>query len=218
MATRTTWPGSDLRTMPLRGGLPVRAIHGWCIRVCGLAALLLLCCDIIDTSTTRPANAQADMVAAQDAVPSVAPVPPTPTDRPADAYLARALDNYDQHDLNGAIADYTQALALQPNSADAYLGRGLAYYARGDMDGAIADFTQALALRPAAANIYNNRGLAYYDKGDREQAIADYTALPHLPCSGKERTNQLYYKDEYNCFFAGYHPTLCLARSRGHGH
>jgi len=176
MATRTTWPGSDLRTMPLRGGLPVRAIHGWCIRVCGLAALLLLGCDIIDTSTTRPANAQADMVAAQDAVPSVAPVPPTPTDRPADAYLARALDNCDRHDLNGAIADYSAALALQPNSADAYLGRGLAYYARGDLDRAGEDFTQALALRPDDATAFCSRGLVRRGLGQRAAALADFRA------------------------------------------
>src|SRR5512141_2758948 len=99
MATRTPWPNGDFRTMPRCGGVPVRAIHGTCIRVCCLAALLLLLlgCDAVDGSTARPSSVPANSVAAHDAPPSLPPVPPTPTDRSADAYLARAADSYHRH-------------------------------------------------------------------------------------------------------------------------
>src|SRR5689334_11763976 len=162
MATRIPWSNGGKRTMPHRGGGSVRAIHGMCTRLCSLAALLLLLlgCDAVDGAMTRPSSVPADTVVVHGAPPSIPPVSPTPTERSADADLAHAADNYHRHDLDAAIVEYTQALALQPDSADAYQGRGLAYYGQGDVDRAIADFTQALALRPDAATIYNNRGLA----------------------------------------------------------
>jgi len=128
MATRTPWPNGDFRTMPRCGGVPVRAIHATCIRVCSLAALLLLLlgCDAVDGATTRPSSVPADTVAAYDAPPSIPSVSSTPTEGSADAYLARATNSYQRHDLDAAIVAYTQALALQPDSADAYQGRGLA--------------------------------------------------------------------------------------------
>jgi Flp pilus assembly protein TadD len=42
-----------------------------------------------------------------------------------------------------AIADFTQAIRLDPNNAKAYRERGLAYNNKGDYDGAIGDCTQA---------------------------------------------------------------------------
>jgi tetratricopeptide (TPR) repeat protein len=74
-----------------------------------------------------------------------------------------------------AIADYTQALRLDPNIALAYNNRGMAYAGKGDYDRAIADYTQALRLDPNIALAHNNRGMAYADKGDYDWAIADYT-------------------------------------------
>jgi Flp pilus assembly protein TadD len=51
-----------------------------------------------------------------------------------------------QYDL--AIADYTQALHIDPNDASAYNNRGLAYHSKGQDDLAIADYTQALRINP----------------------------------------------------------------------
>jgi hypothetical protein len=111
MGTRTTRLSSDVSTLPLRGGLPVRAIQGRCIRVCSLAAILILMlgCDVVDTSTARPANAETDTIVWQASVPSITPVPPTPTELPADVYLARAVDQYDQHVFDSAITNHTRA-------------------------------------------------------------------------------------------------------------
>jgi tetratricopeptide (TPR) repeat protein len=73
-----------------------------------------------------------------------------------------------------AIANYDQAIALDPQYAAVYNNRGIAYTDLGDLEQAIADYDQALALDPQYALAYNNRGIAYADLGDLEQAIADY--------------------------------------------
>ena len=77
-------------------------------------------------------------------------------------------------DLDRAIADYDQAIALKADDAEAYNNRGNAYADKGDLDHAIADYDQAIALKPDSAEVYNNRGLAYAKKGDLDHAIADY--------------------------------------------
>jgi tetratricopeptide (TPR) repeat protein len=74
--------------------------------------------------------------------------------------------------LEQALADYDQAIALDPQYAAAYNNRGIAYANLGDLEQAIADYDQALALDPQDALAYNNRGNAYRTLGDLEQAIA----------------------------------------------
>jgi lipoprotein NlpI len=74
-----------------------------------------------------------------------------------------------------AIADYTQAISLNPKSSTFYNNRGIAYRHKGDADRAIADYTQAISLDPKDHEAYYNRGIIYGNKGDVDRAIADYT-------------------------------------------
>jgi tetratricopeptide (TPR) repeat protein len=78
------------------------------------------------------------------------------------------------------IADFSQAIRLDPNYATAYSNRGVAYKEKGDHDRAIADYSQAIRLDPNYATAYNNRGNAYSDKGDHDRAIADYSQAIRL--------------------------------------
>jgi tetratricopeptide (TPR) repeat protein len=73
-----------------------------------------------------------------------------------------------------AIADHTQAIALNPNDASHYYNRGNEYIDKKLPDQAIADYTQAIALKPDYASAYGNRGIAYSDKNLEDQALADY--------------------------------------------
>jgi tetratricopeptide (TPR) repeat protein len=50
--------------------------------------------------------------------------------------------------MDRAIADYTEALRLDPKYTFAYYNRGDAYRYNGDLDRAIADYTEALRLVP----------------------------------------------------------------------
>jgi lipoprotein NlpI len=83
-------------------------------------------------------------------------------------------------DNDKAIADYSQAIQLNPKDAVAFNNRGSAYLAKGNSDRAIADYSQAIQLNPRDAGAYNNRGNAYYAKGDNERAIADSSQVIQL--------------------------------------
>ena len=100
---------------------------------------------------------------------------PVPALDQSTVHFYRGTAYYSKDDYDHAIADYDQAIQLQPDNAKAYNNRGLAYAYKGDYDRAIADYDRAIQLRPDHAKAYNNRGLAYYDKGDYDRAIADYT-------------------------------------------
>jgi tetratricopeptide (TPR) repeat protein len=78
-------------------------------------------------------------------------------------------------DLDRAIADYNQAISLDPKYPKAYHGRAILYKNRGDLDRAVADYSQAIALDPKYSIAYNNRGVAYEGRGDLDRAIADYS-------------------------------------------
>ncbi len=73
-----------------------------------------------------------------------------------------------------AIADYNQAITINPQDAKAYFNRGVAKSDLGDKAGALADYTQAITINPQLADAYNNRGVAKSDLGDKAGAIADY--------------------------------------------
>ncbi|MBI4612590.1 MAG: tetratricopeptide repeat protein [Planctomycetes bacterium] len=83
---------------------------------------------------------------------------------------ARSLQN----DLEGALADLTRAIELDPGLGSAYLNRGAVRKAMGDLEGAIADYTRAAEIGPARAAIYLNRGAALAARGDSRRAIEDY--------------------------------------------
>jgi tetratricopeptide (TPR) repeat protein len=93
--------------------------------------------------------------------------------------------------LNKAIADYTEAIRLDPQKVDdrgdlAYHKRGTVYAERGEHDKAIADYTEAIRLYPVAkgpflphhlAGVYNARAKSHEKTGKYDKAIADYAEV-----------------------------------------
>jgi len=82
---------------------------------------------------------------------------------------------FDKRQWDKAIAEYNEAIELDPKYADAYFNRGNANYNKGQYDQAIDDYTKAIEINPGLADAYANRGLAYAQgKGQFDQAISDF--------------------------------------------
>ena len=121
-------------------------------------------------------------------VQAAATIRPSPTVRRpsgstrvyATAYLDRGKAYRNKGDLDKAIADYTEAIRLNPKLTGAFGCRGLAFEKRGDFNQAIADFTEAIRLGPTLSVGPYDRGEAYSKKGDLDKAIADYTEAIRL--------------------------------------
>ena len=75
----------------------------------------------------------------------------------AKSYREQGIVAYRNGDLNGAIADFDQAIQLDPKDPEAYNCRGEAYRDKGDYDRAIADFDHALEIEPAMRAAANNK-------------------------------------------------------------
>jgi len=94
----------------------------------------------------------------------------------APAYINRGAARYRIGDYQGALEDFTKAIALAPDSAIAYNNRGLARVKSGDYLGAIGDFTKAIELDPRVAAVFFNRGIARAHHREFARAIEDFQA------------------------------------------
>jgi lipoprotein NlpI len=93
----------------------------------------------------------------------------------ADIFIDRGTAYQVTKDRDGALADYSQAIRLNPEAAVAFYDRGLIYADKGDFDRAIADYSQAIRIDPKFASAFSDLGDAYRRKGDLDRAIADYS-------------------------------------------
>ena len=87
----------------------------------------------------------------------------------------QGVEKYEAGNYQGAIADYTKAIEINPQEAIPYYYRGDAKFNLQDYQGAIADYTKAIEMNPEYADAYNNRGIVKRYLKDYKGAIADYT-------------------------------------------
>ena len=83
-----------------------------------------------------------------------------------------------------AIADYDQAIRLQPDLAEAYNSRGHTKNELGRYESAIADFDQAILLQPEHAKAHTNRGIAKAALSRTAEARSDFEAALALAQEG----------------------------------
>jgi tetratricopeptide (TPR) repeat protein len=72
-------------------------------------------------------------------------------------YDNRGIRYAKKGEADRAIADYSEAIRLDPRNATAYYNRGKVWRAKGDYDRAIADAGEAIKLTPNDADAWNNR-------------------------------------------------------------
>ncbi|MBV9389542.1 MAG: tetratricopeptide repeat protein [Chroococcidiopsidaceae cyanobacterium CP_BM_ER_R8_30] len=92
----------------------------------------------------------------------------------ANDLIRQGGDKYKKGDYQGAIADYTKALRLNPKSAEAYNYRGNARLNLRNKQGAISDYNQAIKINPKYADAFDDRGDGRSALGDNQGAIDDY--------------------------------------------
>ncbi len=114
------------------------------------------------------------------ATPAATAVPTEDATKKAVEYHDRGLAFSEQGELELAIEEFSQAIALDPQYAEAYNGRGNAFFGTGDLGQALADFEQAIALDPQLASAYYNRGVAFQNMGELDRALSDYEQVLEL--------------------------------------
>jgi tetratricopeptide (TPR) repeat protein len=102
----------------------------------------------------------------------------------ADDFFITAGNKSQKGDYRGAIADYDQALALNPQFGEVYFRRGIARTLIKDWNGAEADYTQAIAIKPQYTEAYLHRGNVRNNRNNWRGAKSDFdVALTLNPTS-----------------------------------
>ncbi len=135
----------------------------------------------------------------------------TPHDR-AVLYYDRGIAYKNEKHFDRAIADYSEAIKLDPRYSHAYPNRALVYASTGDFAGSIADSSEAIKLDPTNMLPYLNRGLAYRSLRNFDAAIADFTKAISISSADPNlyltRGYAYYSKGDMNSAIADYSETL----------
>ena len=107
-------------------------------------------------------------------------------------YLQQGNAKLSKRDLEGAIADFSNAIALNLKDTEAYNRRADAKLGIKDYNGAIADYNTAIALNPKDA-CYVNRGNAQKSLNNIDGAISDYNKDIELYTHYPEAYHQSWY-------------------------
>ena len=113
-----------------------------------------------------------------------------------------------------AIAEYDNAIRLEPDHANAYYNRGLAKYNLSQYEAAITDYDNAIRLKSDYAAAYYNRGLAKYNLSQYEASIDDYDNAirfkPDYVNAYYERGNTKYILGQDEAAIVDYHNAIRL--------
>ena len=105
------------------------------------------------------------------------------TELAASQYRQRALQKFDSGDYEGAIADYTEAIKLNPGTSDDHNNRGNAMKMLLIQPGTsdvqkykivIDDYDKAIRLEPNVPFAYYHRGILWRDIGKVNLAVLDF--------------------------------------------
>ncbi len=88
-------------------------------------------------------------------------------------YVNRGSAHAVRGETDAALADFTEALRLNPRNETAIVNRGLVRHSRGDLTGAMRDYTQTIALNPDSFEAWNNRAILRTLIQDWDGALRD---------------------------------------------
>jgi tetratricopeptide (TPR) repeat protein len=96
------------------------------------------------------------------------------------AVLRRGNSHSAKEENDLALADYEEAIRLDPRNAAAYDNRAMMLQNKGDRSEAMKDFNEAIRLNPRHALAYCNRGFLFYAEGEIDPAASDYSKAIEL--------------------------------------
>ena len=100
----------------------------------------------------------------------------------AECYFYRGQVYDQERQYEKAVADYSEAIKLQPQNVEYYRRRAMTYdYSLKKYDAAIADFSEMIKLDPKHSSLwYMLRGYVFKSKKDYQSALADFTKAINL--------------------------------------
>ena len=101
-------------------------------------------------------------------------------EKAAASFNVRGLVQQAKHDYDEAIADFTEAIRLDPSYSTYYSNRGRAYNAKKEYDRAILDLNESIRLNPRNSLPYWNRAISYENRRERDRALADWRTTLRL--------------------------------------
>jgi tetratricopeptide (TPR) repeat protein len=90
-----------------------------------------------------------------------------------DEYYERGVAEYEEGNINEAIANFDRAIQSDPDRVNAFINRGLARQASGDLPGAIADYRQAIKLEPRGEVAFRQQVIELRGQTHLGQAVTD---------------------------------------------
>jgi tetratricopeptide (TPR) repeat protein len=110
----------------------------------------------------------------------------------AKGFVEAGNAKYRDKDFDGAIADYTKAIEVDPKFAEAFKFRGLSKSLKGDWKGCLTDINAALALSPENIDFLSTRAFTHLHLTNFPAAIADFAAIERLdPKDGSKTKDQI---------------------------
>jgi tetratricopeptide (TPR) repeat protein len=98
----------------------------------------------------------------------------------AEAAINRGIELAEQGKHDEAIAQFREAVRIDPDDADARHRLAITLADQGKLDEAVAEYRAAIRIQPDLAESHYNLGLALYLRGDLDQATVEYRAAIRL--------------------------------------
>lgn len=95
-------------------------------------------------------------------------------------HIRQGVDLRQREHFGHAMAEFEQALRINPDRADAWFHRGMTWGLMGDHWRAIGDFNRAIGIAPDYAEAYNCRGYAHLCLGEYRRAVEDLERADRL--------------------------------------
>jgi tetratricopeptide (TPR) repeat protein len=89
-------------------------------------------------------------------------------------------------DRQGALADYREAIHLEPQLAEAYFDIGVILDLNGDPDGALTAYRAAAEKAPGTARYHVNLADLYFNREEYDNALEEYGKAERSPLAALE--------------------------------